>query len=224
MIEAKENLIMRIRFLFYFASLSAVLAAPLCAAPREIGWDDLAPPSEAIDNPFEALSEPQLDKLRKLLRLEASGAAELGAEESKKTRTLRAELFEDGLDADALFAQREEIMSERIRAASAVSEDLVGTDVRVPGYVLPLAFEGDRAVEFLLVPTVGACIHTPPPPANQMIHVRFPEGVVVEGLYTPVWVSGTLAEDRSVQSVIYSDGQSKVSVSYAMQPEEVVLY
>lgn len=212
------------RPLLLSSMFAMLITAPLSAAPREIGWADLAPPSETIENPFEALSDLQMDKLRKLLRIEASGAAAVDADAKKTASTLRAELSEEGLDADALFAKREEIMEKRIRAASAVSDDLVGEEVRVPGYVLPLAFEGDRAVEFLLVPTVGACIHTPPPPANQMVHVRYPDGIAVEGLYTPVWISGTLAVESSVQKVSYSDGQSEVSVSYAMQPDQVVLY
>lgn len=212
------------RPLLLSSMFAMLITAPLSAAPREIGWADLAPPSETIENPFEALSDHQMDKLRKLLRIEASGAAAVDADAKKTASTLRAELSEEGLDADALFAKREEIMEKRIRAASAVTDDLVGEEVRVPGYVLPLAFEGDRAVEFLLVPTVGACIHTPPPPANQMVHVRYPDGIAVEGLYTPVWISGTLAVESSVQKVSYSDGQSEVSVSYAMQPDQVVLY
>lgn len=47
------------------------------------------------------------------------------------------------------------------------------------------------------IPYFGACIHTPPPPANQIIHVRSKSPV--KGLRTmdAVWVSGTLGLERS---------------------------
>ena len=51
-------------------------------------------------------------------------------------------------------------------------EELNGKQVRIAGYLLPTEFSGDRVVEFLLVPTAGACVHTPPPPLNQLVHVR----------------------------------------------------
>ncbi len=38
--------------------------------------------------------------------------------------------------------------------------------------MLPLEMSGPKAVEFLLVPTVEACAHTPPPPPpNQLVYV-----------------------------------------------------
>ena len=56
-------------------------------------------------------------------------------------------------------------------AANAVVDDLDGRYVLLPGYVVPLEFSDSRIIEFLLVPWVGACIHKPPPPANQIVHV-----------------------------------------------------
>ena len=44
--------------------------------------------------------------------------------------------------------------------------------VRIPGYAVPLDTERSETREFLLVPYFGACIHTPPPPANQIVLVR----------------------------------------------------
>ena len=43
--------------------------------------------------------------------------------------------------------------------------------VRLPGYVVPLEQTAQGMRELLLVPHFGACIHTPPPPANQVVHV-----------------------------------------------------
>ena len=58
------------------------------------------------------------------------------------------------------------------------------------GFVVPLVFDQTEVNEFLLVPFVGACIHVPPPPPNQMILVRSHEPVEIGGLYDPVCVTG----------------------------------
>ena len=47
-----------------------------------------------------------------------------------------------------------------------------GKTIAISGYVASLDFTGKTELkEFLLVPYFGACIHIPPPPANQIIHV-----------------------------------------------------
>ncbi|RYH06920.1 DUF3299 domain-containing protein [Tropicimonas sp. IMCC6043] len=194
------------------------------ADPQEISWDTLAPPAAVIENPFETLTDDQMDSLRQILRFEAQAERSDDAEASSKAQALREQLAKDGLNVDGLFAARLAIMEKREAAASAVNEDLVGTSVRLPGYVLPLQFKDRKAVEFLLVPTVGACIHTPPPPANQIVHVVYPEGIEVNGLFTPVWITGTMVAQSSVQDVGYVDGQAPVSVSYTMQPVLVEVY
>src|SRR6187549_1707175 len=49
---------------------------------------------------------------------------------------------------------------------------LDGKSVRIPGYMVPLEDDSEIVSEFLLVPYVGACIHTPPPPPNQIVQVK----------------------------------------------------
>jgi uncharacterized protein len=74
---------------------------------------------------------------------------------------------------------------------------VVGQLVRIPGFVVPLEDSKEGLKEFLLVPYFGACIHSPPPPANQIIHVlpRTP----AKGLRSmdTVWVSGPIATVRT---------------------------
>lgn len=67
-----------------------------------------------------------------------------------------------------------------------------GKRVKIGGYVVPLDFEATTIKEFLLVPFVGACIHVPPPPANQIVYVKSEKGVEIGGQFDPVWVTGTL--------------------------------
>jgi len=72
--------------------------------------------------------------------------------------------------------------------------ELDGRYVRVPGFVVPLeSDEGGMLKEFLLVPYYGACIHTPPPPPNQIIYVTFDEAVNVESIWDPYWIVGTMS-------------------------------
>ena len=69
--------------------------------------------------------------------------------------------------------------------------------VRIPGYVVPLEEGPEGPKEFLLVPYFGACVHSPPPPANQIIHVlprSVPKGV---RSMDAVWISGTLVREKT---------------------------
>ena len=61
---------------------------------------------------------------------------------------------------------------------------------RVPGFMIPLEDNMTEVSEFLLVPSPMACIHTPPPPANQIVHVRMGSGNKAKATYGPVWVNG----------------------------------
>ncbi|HEX2540307.1 MAG TPA: DUF3299 domain-containing protein [Caldimonas sp.] len=72
---------------------------------------------------------------------------------------------------------------------------LDGARVKLPGYVVPLDEAAGELKEFLLVPYFGACIHTPPPPANQIVFVVAPKGTKFRAMDT-VWVSGTLRATR----------------------------
>ncbi|MFM7507860.1 MAG: DUF3299 domain-containing protein, partial [Rubrivivax sp.] len=81
--------------------------------------------------------------------------------------------------------------------AAPVNERLAGQVVRIPSFLVPLEDTNDGLKEFLLVPYFGACIHSPPPPANQIIHVlpRMP----AKGFRSmdTVWVSGRLTTPRT---------------------------
>lgn len=70
---------------------------------------------------------------------------------------------------------------------------LDGQQIKIPGYIVPLEVnEQGRTTEFLLVPYYGACIHVPPPPSNQIVHVTSELGVKVDELYQPYWVEGPM--------------------------------
>ena len=70
--------------------------------------------------------------------------------------------------------------------------ELDGRTCSIGGYVVPLDFDSTTVKEFLLVPFVGACIHVPPPPANQIIYVKADKGFEVGGDFDPVTVTGKI--------------------------------
>jgi hypothetical protein len=79
-----------------------------------------------------------------------------------------------------------------------IVKSLDGKRVRIAGFVVTLERNDKGVREFLLVPYFGACIHTPPPPANQIVHVLPGSPVPPEKAIFPVWVTGTL---RTVAAV-----------------------
>lgn len=68
-----------------------------------------------------------------------------------------------------------------------------GRKVRLPGFVVPLERQGDLVSEFLLVPYFGACVHVPPPPSNQVVHVVLKQPVKGMQSMETFWVNGTLS-------------------------------
>jgi uncharacterized protein len=71
-------------------------------------------------------------------------------------------------------------------------QSLQGRLVRIAGFVLPLDRSGDSISRFLLVPYQGACVHTPPPPANQAIVVDARHPLTVAQAAYPLWVRARL--------------------------------
>ena len=80
---------------------------------------------------------------------------------------------------------------------SPVVHDYDGKIVKLPGFVVPLEMDAKTIREFLLVPYYGACIHVPPPPSNQTVHVVTDENHAYRGeLFDTVWVTGTITVEK----------------------------
>lgn len=94
---------------------------------------------------------------------------------------------------------REMEMMEELRKAwdnAPTRPELNGTRLRLPGYVVPLDSSAAGLKEFLVVPYFGACIHSPPPPANQIVYVKLAKAAPIKTM-DAVWVSGTLSTGRA---------------------------
>ncbi|EYC50637.1 hypothetical protein AZ34_05885 [Hylemonella gracilis str. Niagara R] len=145
-------------------------------------------------------------------------AAEMSPRQREVLERVRAQsaLADDDPRAVALYAELREA-GESAPANPAMD----GQRIRIPGYVVPLERADGRLKQFLLVPYHGACIHTPPPPANQIIHVH--TATAPAGLRTmdAVWIEGVLRVENSSNPV---EAQGQVAVRYQMAQARVVRY
>lgn len=118
--------------------------------------------------------------------------------------------------ADALAAESGPAATQQSPAAPVV-EALDGQRVRLPGYVVPLDADGaGRVREFLLVPYFGACIHVPPPPSNQIVHVRTSQELALDDLWQPFWIEGSLRVAHSSSEL--------AEAGYQLQAERIQPY
>ena len=193
---------------------------------RELDWSDLVPPVESYEDPFLALSAQQILQLSLVATIRdcVSANRPVVAEEVQEERDAVAALTEQGIDVDGLLARRGEIKAKRQAVAEATDTSLNGQRIRMPGYVLPLDFVDKRVTEFLLVPYVGACIHVPPPPPNQIVHVTMESGFKSSGLYEPVWVEGRMTVGKSDHKLFLKDGSAAIPTGYSVRAVAVVPY
>ena len=229
-------------------ALSAVIAvlvafAGVAGASERLGWKDLSPPFDGTADPLYRLADDvqadfydlmwarsliadmkTLKKTHSAIRAVGASAKNMKAELEATEAEARANLEAAGVDIAALIAEAE-AYDEQLEVYNATLVDaLDGRDVEIPGYALPLEYTGTEISEFLLVPYVGACIHVPPPPPNQIVYVRFAEGFESAGLFTPVLVAGRISAGRSSQSLSYMDGSADIAVGYSLDASAIEIY
>ncbi|MEM8749012.1 MAG: DUF3299 domain-containing protein [Pseudomonadota bacterium] len=179
----KLQLFANVVLLVFFAAFSAN------AAPKVITWEDLIP----LDN-----SAPTID---------------FGKFTKPKGMPSLSE-FDGSQDALNGYVDDMEFMRQmQPQDGDALAMHLNGQEIRIAGYVTPLSFDGDRVVDFLFVPYHGACIHVPPPAANQIVYVENAQGLTLEALYDPVWLTGrikTIPVSTLVANVGYSMSGAKI--------------
>lgn len=192
--------------------LICLTIAPLVNASEIITWESLKPaqtPYQMISSGDQALiseiyAYEVMQQTRQLSSMELDGYNQ---------RVALAEKL--GLEVRDLIEQREE---------SIVLTDLAVSDMLISGFLVPLENKQSIGKQFILVPTAGACIHTPAPPVNQTIFVEFPEGYELESIYTRVWVKGDIKADSFTTSVALSDGSQMTQVGYMIDASNIVTY
>lgn len=111
-----------------------------------------------------------------------------------------SDISDDDPRAEELMQRIVDFMND-----APVVEEFDGKRVRIPGFVVPLELTARHIQEFLLVPYFGACIHSPPPPANQTIYAVTPEDKAYQGrLYDTVWITGTMSIERTTNELGHS--------------------
>lgn len=157
--------------LFEQSSRSEMILGVKQENPLTLAWEDLLPIGDA-----ERLEEAQSQFYAEL-------AARYVPSSVPETEALLANIQEgSALDAMPQFGGFETV------------DALQNEYVRIPGYIVPLDLNsrfGQK--EFLFVPHKGACIHTPPPPPNQIILIRSETRFRVQDIWRPYWVEGTLS-------------------------------
>lgn len=194
----------------------------LTAEIKKIEWQDLIPARLLATDPLAHLSAEDREMAEWIINLREN----LPAEVTPQTRELHKELAKaipvlkkKGLDIDKVIAWRKKLDSSMV-------PELDGAKVSLAGYLLPLEMSGAAAKEFLLVPYIGACIHVPPPPLNQIVHVTMSgeAGYAGKEMFEPVLVTGTISSKPVTKDLFLADGSSDVSIGYAMAGDKVEPY
>ncbi|MEO0803486.1 MAG: DUF3299 domain-containing protein [Cyanobacteria bacterium J06642_2] len=208
-----------------FAQMTQIVAASRSA--RQIGWEDLMPEPD-YEDPFAQLSIEQTTSVMFIADVREQQARYPDMETDPAFEEYVQEeldsLLAAGIEVDRLIAEWDATREARIEQASAINPELNDAQIRMPGYVLPLEFTDTKITEFLLVPYVGACIHVPPPPPNQIVLVQVPEGMKSAGMFEPVWVTGTIAAQAVSKNLEVSDGDIDVNIGYGLQANLIEPY
>ncbi len=202
----------------------------LCALPcltvfaepiRQLSWDDLVPYHLSAEDPLAGLTQEQQDMVYWVINM---------LENLPKRGPETEEYYNEVDEAIPMLKKAGidivEIMTNKREIQTAVVQTLDGQNVRIPGYLLPLDASGGKVTEFLLVPYVGACIHAPPPPANQIVHVKVIRkgGYKNQGLFEPVWITGKLSVKSMHKELYLVDGSADINIGYSMQAMKIEPY
>ena len=161
----------------------------------EITWEDLMPEGE--DELLEALYVEFYEDFERKMAQNSTTLAEAASQDTNVSA-----MIEEGSDADTM---------EQIGTFNVV-KDLDGKRIRVPGYVVPFDFNANAEYkEFLVVPYFGACLHTPPPPPNQIILVKSDTAAKIDNIYEPFWLEGTLTTGEFLNDLGNSAYELKLS-------------
>ena len=209
-----------LRILIIISCTLVYLPAP-AEKSRQLTWNDLVPALLLAEDPLANMTEEQKDLvywvINTLDSLPQRGVDT--AELYKEVDDAIPQLKKAGIDIAELMAKRKLLQT-------SIVEELNGQRIRIPGYLLPLEVSETKVTEFLLVPYVGACIHVPPPPPNQIIHVEIipKKSYHSKSLYEPVWVTGVIAVKSMVKDLFLVDGSDEVDIGYTMQANRIEPY
>lgn len=154
--------------LLTFSLLGFILTGvALASDPRVVEWEELMPPG-------------YVESLNKLTEETSYGVSNIFS-----------------FDDDTEEAQKAYDELRAMLSSAPIVPELNNQEIRIAGFIVPLDFDfvTETFQNFLLVPYFGACIHTPPPPSNQIVYVTAKETLDQNWLDYAIWASGTLSTE-----------------------------
>lgn len=189
--------------LLLIVTTSLMISLPVQAAAdyETLEWTDLMPPMDLAALENQVIDHGQIP--------DSTSESDWNSERD----IVGAEIDSWSSSQDSF---QEDAYQSALRSTRTV-DAFSGKEVKLAGFIVPLEFDDEMTItQFFLVPYFGACIHLPAPPPNQMILVDYAEGLKLDALYTPFWISGTL----SIQIIENEMGTS----AYAMDMHTVEVY
>lgn len=187
----------------------------------EIAWKDLIPNVE-LDDPYLKLTKEQRSLIWDVAMAEM--AVNNGSAKNPETEKKVHRLAEMGVDAKQVIDDLRQFVIQKEEISKGMVSELNGARIRMGGFLLPLDISENKSKEFLLVPWVGACIHTPPPPKNQIVYIQYSEGRKIEKQYEPVWVEGEMLVEEASNALFLVDGTDDIKSGYRMKPNSIEAY
>ena len=210
------------------AGLMFVAMPSMALAAKKIEWKNLLPQLPPLQDPLSSLTQDQRFDIETI-----AWARELTDEERQLPQNKQGiedaakyvrQFKQAGIEVNPLLQKYRTWLLAVDKRQKRVNTELNGKTVRLAGYLLPLEYSEKGETDFLLVPYVGACIHVPPPPANQIVFVRLAEKFKVNDLYTAVYVTGALKTKSSSKELTLIDGSTDVAVGYHIDAATIEAY
>ncbi len=207
--------------MFWILIVACAYPCSTLAGVEVLDWGKLIDKdAQVFDDPFRELKPAQLVKLISVARLREQAEKGESIDKAKLARDSNA-LVADGIDIDAILAQRWEVAEKRQLAATSGNSEVDGREIQISGFVIPAPADTDGSPAAYLVPERGMCSHMPPPKPNQMLKLKLPNNWQPESLYEPVLVSGRLAIAPNTRTIRVVDGLVPMRATFRMDVSDV---
>lgn len=209
---------MRRRLYPALIAVAWLIALPAAAEPQDVAWSDLKRPDVNLGHMNSLSSRQKRDFLRlyAIHDKELAGDEILSSDELKVAAYLRSKLEKLGVPVERLVRQTLSAQSARSAEAERLAASVSGKEIRILGYALPLSDDGGPVDLFLLVPYVGACIHVPAPPKDQILRVEMRDGFVPRARFDPVVITGRISVAPTVSELAFVDGTARIHSDYVL--------
>ena len=119
-------------------------------------------------------------------------------------------------DLQGIVPHSEANLAARQPASTGIRTEWNGKIVKLSGFIVPIDYKGTGVTAFILVPYVGACVHVPPPPANQLVFVTTGKPYESSGMFEAVTVTGMFGTA--------STSTQLAEIGYALSADEIRAY